>query len=123
MQGGRVSQGREVLNGNTNALVKVDMGEGRVVAVEARNVSPEQPVGIRDVLSFDGVADSIKAVADRVTAALDDVKPDRAAVEFGVDVAVESGALTGLIAKGTGSATLKVTLEWERDASEGGGDA
>ena len=41
MQGGRVSQGRGVLNGNTNALVKVDMGEGRVVAVEARNVSPE----------------------------------------------------------------------------------
>ena len=110
------------MNGNTNALVKVDMGEGRVVAVEARNVSPEQPVGIRDVLSFDGVAESIEAVADRVTGAFDRVKPDRAAVEFGVDVGVESGALTGLIAKGTGSATLKVTLEWERDTSGGAGD-
>jgi hypothetical protein len=110
------------LNGTPNALVKVDLGDGRVVAMEARNVSPEQPVGIRDVLSFDGVADSIEAVAERVTAALDKVSPQRAAVEFGVDVGVESGALTGLIAKGTGSATLKVTLEWERGRADGGDD-
>ncbi|MGE5636930.1 MAG: CU044_2847 family protein [Nocardioidaceae bacterium] len=92
----------------------MDFGGGRLVAMEARNVSPEQPVGIRDVLSFEGVAESIQAVAERVTAALEQAKPDKAAVEFGVDVGVESGALTGLIAKGTGSATLKVTLEWER---------
>ena len=70
MQGGRVSQGRGVLNGNTNALVKVDMGEGRVVAVEARNVSPEQPVGIRDVLSFDGVAEWSRCNGHRIGAVL-----------------------------------------------------
>jgi hypothetical protein len=108
------------MNGNPNALVKVDMGDGRLVTMEVRNVNPERPVGIRDVLSFDGVAASIEAVADRVSGALDRVKPDRAAVEFGVDVGVESGMLTGLIAKGTGTATLKVTLEWQ--GAPGGAD-
>lgn len=107
------------MNGNPNALVKVDLGNGRVVAVEALNVSPEKPVGIGDILSFDGVEKSIEAIAERMTAALDHVKPDRAAVEFGVDVGVESGALTALLVKGTGTATLKVTLEWERSDSRG----
>ena len=109
------------MNGNPNALVKVDLGDGRVVAVEALNVRPDQPVGIGDVLSFDGVERSIEAIAARMTAALDRVKPDRASVEFGIDVGVESGALTALVVKGTGTATLKVTLEWERSDSTGGG--
>ena len=90
------------------------MGNGRVIAIEARNVNPEQPVGIGDVLKFDGLAESIQAVAERISDALEKAKPHRAAVEFGVDVSVESGMLTGLIAKGVGGATLKVTLEWVR---------
>ena len=101
------------MDGNPNALVKVDLGDGRVVAVEAQNVSPEKPVGIGEVLSFDGLSKSIEAIAERMTATLDHVRPDRAAVEFGVDVGVESGALTALIVKGTGTATIKVTLEWQ----------
>ena len=108
------------MNGNPNSLVKVDMGGGRLVTMEVRNVNPDRPVGIRDVLSFDGVAESIESVAGRVTAALDRVKPDSASVEFGVDVGVEAGALTGLIAKGTGNATLKVTLEWKGTPAESG---
>jgi Trypsin-co-occurring domain 1 len=110
------------MNGNPNALVKVDMGDGQLVTMEVRNVNPERPVGIGDVLSFDGVAASIEAVAERVTTALARVKPDNASVEFGVDVGVESGMLTGLIAKGTGNATLKVTLEW-KGAPAGSGNA
>ena len=98
---------------NPNALVKVDLGGGRIVAVEAQNVNPERPVGIGDVLPFEGLSSSIEAIAERMTAALDRVKPDRAAIEFGIDVGVAPGALTALIVKGTGTATIKVTLEWE----------
>jgi hypothetical protein len=106
------------LNGRPNTLVKVDVGDGRIIAVEAHNVSPEQPVGIRDVLSFDGVTESIEAIASRMTAAITKVKPDRASVEFGVDIGVEMGTLTCLVVKGSGTATLKVTLEWERSAGD-----
>ena len=107
------------MDGYSSSLVKVDMGNGRIVVVEAQNVSPEQPVGIRDVMKFDGVTETIEAVAERVNGAIRRAKPDRAAVEFGVDISVESGMLTGLIAKGVGSATLKVTLEWDLGSSQG----
>jgi Trypsin-co-occurring domain 1 len=34
-------------------------------------------------------------------------------VEFGIDVGIESGKLTALICKGSGNASLKITLEFE----------
>jgi hypothetical protein len=115
-------------------LVKADLGDGRVIQVEARTSDlasptgdPEADVGLLDkirkqeALAFDGVTGSIEAIADRVTAALRSAKPKKATVEFGIDVGLESGGLTGLLAKGTGSATLKIVLEWEPDAAGGDG--
>jgi hypothetical protein len=44
--------------------------------------------------------------------AIDSIGPERASVEFGVQVAVKSGQLTGLVVEGSGQASLKVTLGW-----------
>lgn len=93
-------------------VVRADVGDGKVILVEARTTDPEEDVGVGDLFKFDGVEDSIRTISERVVSALKGVQPDRASVEFGIDVSVESGALTGLLAKGTGGATLKVTLEW-----------
>jgi hypothetical protein len=99
------------MNGST--IVKTDLGEGTVILVEARRAgAQEQDVGIGDRLAFEGVEQSIVAVSKRVVAALKQVAPRSASVEFGIDVTVESGALTGMLAKGSGTATLKVTLNW-----------
>ena len=54
------------MNGDPD-LVKADLGDGCTVAVEVQNVDPEMPVGIGDTLSFDGVSDSIEAIAQRIT--------------------------------------------------------
>ena len=115
-------------------LVRADLGDGRVIQVEARTSGdaasptgdPEADVGLLDAirkqeaLPFDGVTNSIEAIADRVTAALESARPEKATVEFGIDVGVETGGLTGLLAKGTGSATLKITLEWAPGAAKEG---
>jgi hypothetical protein len=95
------------------AVVKSRVGE-QVVQIEVRSTDPEVDVGIGDVLSFQGLVESIEAVVQSMNGVLQRVDPKRASVEFGVDVGVESGGLTALIVKGTGSATLKITLEWER---------
>jgi len=85
-----------------------------VILVEARCAGDrEEDVGAGDLLAFDGVEQSITAISQRVMAALERARPDRASVEFGIDVTVESGGLTGLLAKGSGAATLRVTLSWD----------
>src|SRR3954471_6721236 len=121
--------------GGDSEIVWADLGDGRVIQVEARSTpllasgsDPEADVGLLDKLrrgepmSFDGVTGSIEAIADRVTASLTRAKPDKATVEFGIDVGIETGGLTGLLAKGSGSATLKITLEWVRDPAEDDGN-
>jgi hypothetical protein len=94
-------------------VITADVGENRRIRIEARSTgSAEADVGIGKVLSFQGVVDSIEAVSASVARAIDRAKPDGASVEFGVDVGVESGELTSLLVKGTGTATLKITLSW-----------
>jgi hypothetical protein len=95
-------------------VVKADVG-GHTMQVEVRkSADREQDVKIGDVLSFEGVANSVEAIATSISGVLQRVSPKRASVEFGVDVGVESGALTAMLVKGTGTATLKITLEWEK---------
>jgi hypothetical protein len=95
-------------------VVKAKLPDGTVVPVETRGSGdPEVDVGIGDkVFSFEGVSKSVESVASAMTATFDKIKPDKATVEFGVDISVESGALSALIVKGSGSATLTITLEW-----------
>jgi hypothetical protein len=99
-------------------LVKADLGGGRVIFLEVQTAGdPETEVGIRDVLSFEGVVDTIEALTDSLMNALRKAKPDKATLEFGVDIGVEAGALTSVIVKGTGTATVKITLEWAGGAN------
>ncbi len=104
-------------------LIKARVG-GQIVQVEVAGPpsgDQETDVGIKDVLSFDGLVDSLGAITEGVTSALQRIKPDKATLEFGVDVGVEAGALTALLVKGTGTATLKITLEWSAsDSSKAG---
>jgi hypothetical protein len=60
------------------------------------------------------VRDAIKGLAEVVHEALESVGPNKATVEFGLEVGVESGKLTALWVKGTGKANLKITLSWEK---------
>ena len=48
---------------------------------------------------------------------LDKVRPQKAKIEFGIEVAMKEGQLTALLVQGTATANLKITLEWERKDS------
>jgi hypothetical protein len=68
-------------------------------------------VGFDDVLSFDGVRDTVEAIAGQLAGVWDRVKPAEATVAFGKLVA-KSGKLTGLLVEGGGEASLTVTMTW-----------
>jgi hypothetical protein len=83
---------------------------------EAPAIDPEQDVSMR-IPSFSGVVDAIKSITGELSTMLDELAPNKASIELGVDVGVESGQLTALLVKGSGNATLKITLEWEKKTS------
>jgi hypothetical protein len=86
--------------------------DGTTISVVALDYGGAEDVSALGHLDFSEVTDAIRAVAYSVKAAIDAIAPERASVEFGVQVAVKSGRLTGLLVEGSGQASLKVTLGW-----------
>jgi hypothetical protein len=75
-----------------------------------RDVSTKE--GVPEPLSIDVVRAAIEGLGQVVQEALASFKPDKASVEFGLEVGLESGKLTALWVKGTGKANLKISLTW-----------
>jgi Trypsin-co-occurring domain 1 len=68
--------------------------------------------------SFKEVTDAVEGIAESFVTTLRKVKPRKASVEFGLEVALEAGHLTALLVKGSGASNLKITLEWGESSSE-----
>ena len=51
----------------------------------------------------------------QVARVIREIQPDKATVSMGFDIATSEGQLTALLVKGTASASLTVTLEWEKE--------
>ena len=60
----------------------------------------------------------IEPVVNSIRDMLARVKPQRASVEFGVQLGLESGKLTACIVKGSTAANLKIVLEWSTSPEE-----
>jgi len=89
------------------------------VYVELAARSGREEVGIVDALPFDQILKVLEAISSGLASAFKAARPSSASVELGVEFALEHGKLVGLIARGSGKANLKITLEW--DAVEKGG--
>jgi Trypsin-co-occurring domain 1 len=95
-------------------IVPVVLSNGVRLHIEARPLGAggRQEVGILDASPFKDLTDSIEMIASEIGGALKKIAPQKGSVEFGVEVGIESGKLTALICKGSGTANLKITLEW-----------
>lgn len=96
--------------------VPVQLPNGAVVKVEVANTGRED-VGF-DVKQFQPVADAIEGVIQMIAAPIQKVRPKKATVKFGMELAIESGQLTAVIVKGSGKGNLEITLEWETPTKE-----
>lgn len=93
--------------------VPVQLPNGVVAKIEVTQTGRED-VGF-DVKQFQPVADAIEGIVQMIAAPIQKVKPRKATVKFGLELAIESGQLTAVIVKGSGKANLEISLEWERE--------
>lgn len=91
-------------------LVRVEGAEFYVQLAEAAG---PQPVGLDQVMSFEGVRETVTAVCGELAKAWEVVKPAEASVELALKVVARAGKLTGMLIDGGGEAALKVTLTWK----------
>ena len=96
-----------MLPNKTVALVSAaELDEGGSIA---------EKIGWKDTFDFEYVAGTLEGVAQSIRLGLEKVRPTRTTVEFGIELAVKNGKLTGMLVEGEANALLKVTLEWSGD--------
>jgi hypothetical protein len=109
-------------------VVEVVLPNKIIALVRAVEFDEGQPsggaekIGWKDHFDFDQVSGTLEGVAQAIRAGLQNVKPTRTTVELGIQLAVKSGKLTGVLVDGEANASLKVTLEWGNDQPDVGPD-
>lgn len=88
-------------DGTSRVLLEVVQRGGR------ENVSVLDSVPLEQITSV--VTKLARGVLDAVVAA----QPDKASVELGLEFGMESGSLVAIVARGTATANVKVTMEWQ----------
>ncbi|MEM8804733.1 MAG: CU044_2847 family protein [Cyanobacteria bacterium P01_G01_bin.38] len=92
-------------------LISVDLGDGVIAQVEVTETGREKVAA--DKLPFNSIAKTITKISQVVSAPLQAVKPNKATVKYGLAIGIEQGSLVAAIVRGTGTANLEITLEWE----------
>lgn len=92
-------------------IVQVKMANGKIMHVEVKALGGEEDVAF-GLPSFEDVSEAIEGISESLSATIEKLKPRKASIEFGLELAVESGKLTALLVSGSGTASLKITLEW-----------
>lgn len=97
-------------------IVKTELANGITINIQATSLGGEEEVAFT-LPSFKPVTDSIEAIAESVYMTLQKIKPQKAQVEFGFEIALEAGQLSALLVKGSSTSNLKITLEWTNEAA------
>jgi hypothetical protein len=92
-------------------VLKAKLENGTTISIQTSMVRGEEDVASK-LYSFQEVTKTIEGIAESLMVTLNKVRPQSADVEFGLEVGAESGQLMALLVKGTGTAHLKITLQW-----------
>ncbi len=117
---GQPSSGVGVRGATMGDRVPVRIGDV-VFEVEVAQSGPANITSLADALSFDGVRDTIEALAGEMAKVWARVKPDEATVEFGLSLDAKTGKLTGLVLEGKAAASFKISLTWRAASQQGAG--
>jgi len=98
--------------------IKVQLSNGAVVYVESASRVPEREVsgGMLEG-RFADVMPAIKALCSDFSDLLSEIAPEKATIQFGLSLEVETSGLWAFIGKAGGSSTFQITLEWKKSAT------
>lgn len=89
----------------------IQLSDGTVVFAEVQQTDREEEVSLKDYNINDALS-SLKSLVSDILTPLDEFSCDKVALELNVGLAVQSGKLTSLLIKGSGTSSFKITLEF-----------
>ena len=98
--------------------LSVTLPNGTIIKVEATRFGEQKVAAVDATLNFEPVVEALEGISSALLEGIRKIQPKKATLEFGLEVAVEAGQLTALLVKGSGTSTLKITLEWGGPSAE-----
>ena len=93
--------------------VPITLPDGSEIFAQATVLGGEEDVAVVDrLMTFEPVLRTIEGVSTALYGSLAKIAPRTAQVEFGIELAVESGGLAALLVQGSGRGSLTITLTW-----------
>lgn len=86
--------------------------------VEARQDSAEHEVGSTLAEGLGSAMDAIKTLGNHVAGAVKTIEPDHFGIELGFEFKLEQGSLVAMLVRGSATANVAVTLQWDKDQAE-----
>ena len=90
--------------------VKID--DDTTILIEIKQMGRED-VGL-DPFEFSSISESIEKLATALSKPIQNVKPNKATLKFGIEIAIEQGSLVSSIVRGNGKSNIEITLEWSK---------
>jgi Trypsin-co-occurring domain 1 len=103
-------------------IVKVRLDDETVFGIEAVRIGDPGGLVSSSIWSFTDVQLAIESISRALAmtvqkaTTVQKVKPDKTTVKFGLEIGIETGGLTALLAKGSSKANLEITLEWSNSS-------
>lgn len=100
---------------NENDSIKVQLSDGTIVLMSFSDENYiDGPVSVQSLMiSAKSAFRVITSISDDVKAQLELAKPDRASIEFSLELAKKGGDVFSKICDVSGKSGLKVKLEWD----------
>jgi NTP-dependent ternary system trypsin peptidase co-occuring protein len=93
--------------------VPVVLPDGSKILAQATVMGGEEDVAVVErLMSFEPILKTVEGLSTALQSSLEKISPRTAQVEFGIEFAVESGALAALLVQGSGRSSLTITLTW-----------
>lgn len=104
----------------THGIARIRLDDGTPVWARVSDVQELgrgggfQDTGVRDrvVSMTGGLTDVVRGVVGSLRAGLDPQGPVEVAVSFGIELSAQSGKVIGVLADGSGKASVSVSLTW-----------
>lgn len=89
----------------------VRLPNGATLYIRPEVIDPSANVGLAD-LDFSSVREALKGFAQIVQEGLSAINPSKTSVEVALELGLASGGLAAILASGSATASVKITMEW-----------
>jgi hypothetical protein len=103
---------------NTTGFYPIVLDDGTTIQAQVTSLGGVVKVAaFKGGYPFESITKAIETISKSLVKAIKKAGPNKATIEFGIEIGTKEGQLTALLVQGTTKANLTVTLEWVKETA------